>query len=122
MGKFDPYSRTNQLIVDGSIFAISFVLAFLVRFEGNPPWPLARQLLLWLPYLLALRLWVNWKLGIYRFIWRYVSLSDAVAIARSLLIVTVVLLALRLVYPADLLFSTRLRLPLSVSALEYLLP
>lgn len=121
MRKFDPYSRTNQLIVDGSIFVISFALAYLIRFEGFLDWGHAKQFLLWFPYLVAARLLVNWKLGIYRFIWRYVSLPDALAIARSLSLVTVGLLGLRLFYPPGMIFGARLRLPLSVIALEYLL-
>jgi len=119
--KFDPYSRTNQLIVDGTIFVISFALAYMIRFEGALDWGHAKQFLLWFPYLVAIRLLVNWKLGIYRFIWRYVSLPDALAIARSLSLVTAGLLALRLIYPSEAMFGARLRLPLSVIALEYLL-
>jgi FlaA1/EpsC-like NDP-sugar epimerase len=119
--KFDPYSRTNQLIVDGSIFAISFALAYLIRFEGSLTWPLSKQFMLWLPYLLAARLLINWRLGIYQFIWRYVSLPDALAIARSLSLVTAGLLGLRLFYPGWAIFSRWARLPLSVIALEFLL-
>ena len=121
MRRFDPYSRTNQLIVDGAIFTLSFAAAYLIRFEGIPAWPFTKQFLLWLPYLLALRLYVNWKLGIYQFIWRYVSLPDSLAIARSLSLVTAGLLVLRLFYPYEGMFGARLRLPLSVIALEYLL-
>jgi FlaA1/EpsC-like NDP-sugar epimerase len=119
--KFDPYSRTNQLIVDGSVFAISFALAYLIRFEGSLTWPLTKQFMLWLPYLLAARLLINWRLGIYQFIWRYVSLPDALAIARSLSLVTAGLLGLRLFYPGWAIFSRWARLPLSVIALEFLL-
>jgi FlaA1/EpsC-like NDP-sugar epimerase len=119
--KFDPYSRTNQLIVDGSIFVISFALAYLARFEGSLDWLHSKQFLLWFPYLVAARLLINWRLGIYQFIWRYVSLPDALAIARSLSWVTAALLGLRLFYPPELIFSARLRLPLSIIALEYLL-
>jgi FlaA1/EpsC-like NDP-sugar epimerase len=119
--RFDPYSRTNQLIVDGTIFALSFAAAYLIRFEGAPPWLHIKQFLLWLPYLIAARLLVNWKFGIYRFIWRYVSLPDAVAIGRSLSGVTALLLVLRLFYPGWAIFSNWARLPLSVIALEFLL-
>src|ERR1700687_2937709 len=97
--KFDPYSRRNQLTIDRGIFALSFAAAYLVRFEGLPPWPYTKQLLLWLPYLISARLLVNWKLGIYRLIWRYVSLADSITVARSLSLVTVGLLGLRLFSP-----------------------
>lgn len=119
--KFDPYSRTNQLIIDGGLFAFAFAAAYLMRFEGLPAWALTKQFLLWLPYLVGARLLVNWRLGIYRFIWRYVSLPDALAIARSLSLVTAVLLGLRLFYPDWAIFSRWARLPLSVIALEFLL-
>jgi FlaA1/EpsC-like NDP-sugar epimerase len=117
---FDPYSRTNQLIVDGTIFTAAFGLAFLIRFEGKVPWEFIRQFLHWLPYLVAARLIVNWRMGIYRFIWRCVSLPDAVAIARSLSVVTAGLAALRLFYPSHMAFAYRLKLPFSIIAMDYL--
>jgi FlaA1/EpsC-like NDP-sugar epimerase len=119
--RFDLYTRTNQVIIDGIIFAFSFLLAYAIRFEGYPRWPFVRQFLLWLPYLVAVRLYVNWKLGIYRFIWRYVSLSDAIAIVRSLAVVTAFLLAIRLFYPGWLPFASRVRISLAVIALEFLI-
>src|SRR5579863_5660199 len=75
------YTRANQLIIDGTIFAAAFASAYLIRFEGMPRWDTTTQFLLWLPYLVAARLYVNWKLGIYHFIWRYVSLPDVLAFA-----------------------------------------
>ncbi len=121
MRKFDLYSRTNQLIVDGAIFTFSFAAAYLIRFEGIPPWPFIKQFFLWLPYLLLARLYVNWRFGIYRFIWRYVSLADAMAVAKSLSVVSAAMLALRLFYPGWALLASRVHLPLSVIALEFLL-
>ncbi|PYV16469.1 MAG: hypothetical protein DMG21_11595 [Acidobacteria bacterium] len=118
--KFDPYSRKNQLIVDGVIFAASFAFAYLMRFEGDVPWDFTRQFLHWVPYLIAARLIVNWRLGIYRFIWRYVSLPDAIMIARSLSVVTAGLVGIRLFYPAHMMLAYRLRIPLSIIAMEYL--
>lgn len=121
MRRFDPYTRTNQLIVDGGIFILAFASAYLIRFDGVPPWLFKKQFLLWLPYLLAIRLFVNWKFGIYRFIWRYVSLSDALAIGRSLSVITGLLLTLRFLYPPEAIFAHWLRLPLSIIVLEFLL-
>ena len=119
--RFDLYTRNNQLIIDGLIFATSFTTAYAIRFEGVPDWLHFKQSLLWLPYLVAARLYFNWRLGIYKFIWRYVSLNDAIAIARSLAVVSGVLLALRLLYPSWAVFATRLHIPLSVIVLEYML-
>ena len=119
--RFDLYTRTNQVIADGLIFATAFALAYAIRFEGIPQWPFIKQFLFWLPYLVLLRLYVNWRTGIYRFIWRYVSLSDAMAIVRSLSMVTIVLLAVRIFYPSWLAFASRFRIPLTVLALEFLI-
>lgn len=118
---FDLYTRANQLIVDGGIFVFSFAAAYLIRFDGFPTWAFQKQFLLWLPYLLALRLIVNWKLGIYRFIWRYVSLSDAISLVQSFAVVTEFLLALRIFYPGWVIFGPYVRLPLSIIALEFLM-
>ncbi len=117
--RFDPYARANQVIVDGLIFAVSFALAYAIRFEALPQWSYVKQFLLWLPYIVVLRLYVNWKMGIYRFIWRYVSLSDAIAIVRALSMVTTVLLAVRLLYPGWLPLAGRFRIPLSIIVLEF---
>ncbi|HEV2492862.1 MAG TPA: nucleoside-diphosphate sugar epimerase/dehydratase [Terriglobia bacterium] len=113
------YTRANQLIIDGAIFAASFAAAYLIRFEGVPRWATITQFLLWLPYLVAARLYVNWKLGIYHFIWRYVSLPDVLAIARALSLVTAVLVALRFLYPDQLAFSPWVHVPLGIIALEF---
>jgi FlaA1/EpsC-like NDP-sugar epimerase len=120
--RFDLYSKTTQLIIDGSLFAASFSAAYLMRFEGFPPdWATTKQWLLWLPCLVAARLLVNRSQGVYRFIWRYISLHEAVAITRSLLLVTIGLLGLRLLYPRSYVFGPRLHIPLGIIALEYLI-
>ncbi|MBI2820289.1 MAG: polysaccharide biosynthesis protein [Acidobacteria bacterium] len=121
MRKIDLYTKTNQLLVDCAIFAFSFLGSYLIRFEGSPPWDYSTQFLWWLPYLLIARLAVNWWTGVYRSIWRYFSIPDALALARSLALVTAVLVGLRLGYPDDAIFSSRLRIPLSIIALEFLL-
>ena len=115
------YTRTNQIMIDGSIFGLSLVAAYLIRFEGVLERPAAYQMFLWLPLLIAARLLIHWKLGIYRFLWRFISLPDVLVIARSLFVVTTVLLLLRLAYPGSSGFSLWVRLPLSVIALEFLL-
>jgi FlaA1/EpsC-like NDP-sugar epimerase len=118
---FNLFTRTNQLIIDGGIFCLSFAASYVIRFEGFPAAPEIRQFLLCLPFLVSVRLLTHWRSGIYRFVWRFVSLSDVLAIARSLSVVSVVLLALRLFYPAGFPLSATVRLPLTVITLEFLL-
>ena len=69
----------------------------------------------------ACRLLVNWTLGVYRFMWRFVCLSDAMAIGRSLFTVTSLLLVLRLFYPSHAALAHWVRIPLAVIGLEFLL-
>jgi len=95
----DLYTRTNQIIIDGSIFACSIAVAYALGFEGVPEWLYLKQFLLWLPYLLAARLFINWRLGIHRFSPPCISLFDAISIGRSLSVFTLLLLGLRLFYP-----------------------
>ena len=119
--KFDFYGRTSQLLIDGSIFAFSLCLAYIIRFEGLPSGPDLRQLLVWMPIVVAARLLIHWGMGIYRFIWRFVCLPDAIAIGYSTLAFTGVLFAIRLAYPVHGPVSSWLQLPLSILALEFLL-
>ncbi len=119
--RFDPYTRRTQVALDAGIFAGSLMLAYLIRFEGMPKGSDAAQFFLWLPVLSVARLIVNRKFGVYRFIWRFVSLPDVLAIARSLGIATILILGLRLVWPVTNSWAGVVKLPLSVIALEYLL-
>lgn len=119
--RFDFYTRTNQFLLDSGIFAAALVVAYLIRFEGWPSGPVSLQLLVWLPILVAARLLVYYARGTYRLIWRFISLPDAVEIAKSIAIVTIVLLAIRLFVPGSALVNDLIKLPLSVIALEGLL-
>lgn len=118
---FDLYSRTNQVILDACAAGFSFLAAYLIRFEGQLSRTDLRQLLIWLPVLISIRLLVHFARGIYRQVWKFVSFSDAIDVAESIAIVTVPLLALRMLYPGRGLFAEWIRIPLSIIALEGLL-
>jgi nucleoside-diphosphate-sugar epimerase len=119
--KIDIYSRTNQLIVDGLVFAGSFVAAYLIRFEGWPKGLDLRQLLLWLPIVVFARLAVHLMMGMYRLVWRFISFSDAIELAKSIAAVSAVLMALRLCVYGNEPWAILARLPLSVIVLDGLL-
>lgn len=99
--KIDFYSRTNQFIVDGLVFASSFVAAYAIAFEQWPSGANLRQLLLWLPILVTARLAVHYAMGMYRLVWRFVSFSDAIELAKSIAVVSTILTALRLFVPGE---------------------
>jgi FlaA1/EpsC-like NDP-sugar epimerase len=109
------------MAADGLIISVAFATTYVIRFDGVPNWLAIKQCLLWLPYIVAGRIGVNLALGIYRSIWRYASLSEAVTLARALTVVTAVLLGLRIFYPQTGVLGNRLRIPLGVIVLEYVL-
>jgi FlaA1/EpsC-like NDP-sugar epimerase len=113
------YTRTNQVLIDALIFASSFALAYVIRFEGIPPWRDVKEFMLWVPYVVGLRLYINWKMGVYRFIWRYISLSDALVIARSLAIMTSVMLLFRFGYPSHLPLRPYFQISLAIIAMDF---
>ena len=115
------HSPAGQIIIDSSMFALSFAAACLIRFEGVPPSETVRQFSLWLPILISARLLVNWKSGVYRSMWRFVCLSDVSVIGRSIFLVTSSLLALRLSSTGRPFWPAWLGLPLGIIALEFLL-
>ena len=115
---FDFYSRSNQLVLDGCCFAISFAAAYPIRLEAWPAGADLRQLIIWLPILVATRLFVHLTLGIYRQVWKFVSFSDAIEIAKSILIVTGVLALLRFGFPGKNSLSALVKIPASIIAIE----
>lgn len=94
------YSRPAQLFVDGAGVAASGLLAYLVRFDGWPSPRYQEQMLLAIPYLVLFYLGVNYLWGVYRFIWRFTGLKEALVIAQSVASGALVLLVGRiLAYP-----------------------
>src|SRR5262249_24751860 len=70
-------SRAVQMAIDAGIAIISFTLAHILRFDGWPPGIDDDRMLLALPYLVLARLSVNYLMGMYSRVWRYVSIPDA---------------------------------------------
>jgi FlaA1/EpsC-like NDP-sugar epimerase len=115
------YTRSDRTVLDGAIFLCSFLAAYFLRFEGVPAREDLQQMLLWLPCLLAVRLASHWYSGVYRLIWHFVSLRDALDIIKSLSVATLLLLAIRLFWPDYGAFSHWAHVPLGIIALEFLL-
>src|SRR5215213_1660843 len=90
-------SRSTQMVLDALIVMVSFVLAHVLRFDGWPPGMDGQRMIFALPYLVMLQLIVNNLMGLYRRIWRYVSIPDAIHLGNAVGLISVVLLALRLI-------------------------
>ncbi len=89
-------SRGTQMAVDALVVLASFVLAHVLRFDGWPQGLDGQRMVLALPYVVMLQICVNYFVGLYRRVWRYVSVPDTVHLASTVGVISIVILALRL--------------------------
>ena len=114
---YDPYSRTNQQVLDGAIVGVAFYLACLIGYDGS----IALSSYQFWGYLLAIvsgRLLSNLLFGLQRIQWRYIGLQDAFRTGRSYLAFSILLLLIQVLLPAK---GAIVRLPFSIVAVELLL-
>lgn len=90
------YNRGTQVFIDCAMLTVAFVMAYLARFDGIPDKEFQKQLLLVLPYAVALQVGVNYLKGVYRFVWRFVGLREALVIGEAVLMATIVFLSFNL--------------------------
>ncbi|MBN1548554.1 MAG: polysaccharide biosynthesis protein [Syntrophaceae bacterium] len=112
------FRRINQLFIDALIFALSFFLAYFIRFEGMPSENYLRQMVTLFPYVVLARMIIFHLFPVYQIVWRYISIDDAMTILRACVPVSLLLLVGRLVLPGQI---ALLRVPLGVLVLEFLL-
>lgn len=74
--------RIGEVLLDAGLIAGSFVLAFLIRFDGLPP-QYEHVVAQSLPLLVPLKLVVFFYFGLYRGIWRYVGIQDLLNIVKA---------------------------------------
>jgi nucleoside-diphosphate-sugar epimerase len=114
---YDPYSRLNQQVLDGTVVACSFYLACLIDYAGHVP---THEYQFWgiLVAIVAGRLLTNFLFGLHKVPWRYISVQDALNASKSYLAFSGILLLTRFGLPQ----STGLfRIPLGVITTELLL-
>ena len=115
---YDPYSRTNQQILEGAVVGISFWLAFIIRFEGViPPYHKYQLWALLVPMVVG-RLLTNRLFGLYRIQWRYIGFRDVLRTSRAYVAFSAVLLLARFGLPVR---AEIIRVPASVITIELLL-
>lgn len=115
--RFNVYTRTNQVLLEGIFIACSLVTALLLSNNGLFSYNVS-QLLAIACLVIGGREIANLFGGVHRIQWRYISIRDAARIAAVYVGFSCVLLLLRFVAPAGAVF---LRLPLSVIVIELLL-
>ncbi len=79
----DPARKAAIVLIQLSVFTLSFFLAFLVRFDGRIPPDYLGVFVYTLAPLLVLRLAIFWQMGLFSGWWSYVSLPDLGKIARA---------------------------------------
>ncbi len=75
--------RLIEVLADFSLVTCSYVLAHLLRFEGSMTGELQRLIMQSLPMILVIKLACFIGCGLYRGVWRYVGLSDVVAVFKA---------------------------------------
>jgi FlaA1/EpsC-like NDP-sugar epimerase len=112
------FRKANQVLIDLAVFGFSWIAAYFVRFEGLPAGAYLDQMFFLAFYVVAARALLFYAFSIYSIVWRYISISDALALFKASVPVSALLLMARFLAPAKLQF---LRVPASIIATEFLM-
>ncbi len=117
-------NRTTQNIIDVIVLSIAVWLAFLLRFDWEPPFEMTKRHIFAWPYVVAFQATLLAAFGVPKFAWRYVGIREATRILLALTTATGALLCLRLI-AEDLLpsfgYSKYLLVPTGVIAIDAML-
>lgn len=111
-------NKRVQFLLDVAVLLAAFVLAYSFRFDFEIPPQEVRHLLVQLAFVVAIELGALHVTGVYRFIWRYVGMSELKAFASATALSCVPLVALRLALPEQYQY---LRVPLSITLVNSVL-
>ncbi len=110
-----------QVILDGVAIAFSAGAAYAIYAGTLDSARLSKRFVLAVAVLVTVRIAVNWTQGVYKCFWRFISLSDVIVIARSLLAGTLLLFVAQLFFAAGPLNVLSSRFPPAVFVLEFFL-
>ena len=88
---FHQLKNRNFYIILGAdllFFAASLILSYGLRFSFSIPAWIWRDIFLLLPFLLPVKAIVFFLMGVYRGMWRYASIPDAIRLAKASLLAT----------------------------------
>ena len=119
--ELQPYGEAAQQALDSIICACAVWAAYWLRFEGIPHDYRHTQMIYFMLVFPLIRLMTNRLLGVYKLIWRYVNIVDAVLIASSFTLVSGLFVLVRLVLPSEVVWINLFQLPLGVLVLEWLM-
>jgi FlaA1/EpsC-like NDP-sugar epimerase len=72
-----------MLIIDGVLVGVSYVCAYLLRYDGHLPADEWQRIIHILPYLVVMKLAFFALFGLYRGMWRYTSLRDMKSVLKA---------------------------------------
>ncbi len=98
---FNRLGNPGRVFADGVIIAASFLLAYQLRFEWALPEPSFKQMIVLLPYTVAAQVLVNYLFGVYKVLWRYISVYDTVRFVKAIGFLCTIMLLVRLFGPVD---------------------
>ena len=107
--------RFAVAMLDFVIVAFAVLAAYIVRFEGVIPANFYKQMLALAPLMALTRVAINYVFGVYRLVWRYVGLLEALRMAQAVALVSGVLLICRLALSPSVPY---LGFPLSIIVIE----
>lgn len=107
-----------QISLDLLLLIAAFVTAYLLRFDFAVPPAEVPNLFLQLPLVTGLQFFVLLSTGVYKFIWRYVSMSEVKKFASAAFCAALPVIFLRLTLPDS---WQSLRVPLSVIVIDTIL-
>jgi FlaA1/EpsC-like NDP-sugar epimerase len=87
-----------KMFFDLGVLSLTYVLAFLIRFEGIPPLENFDQMLVSLPVVVGLQYLCLVAYGVQRFSWRFVSLPEAQRIILALSLASTIMITCRLIF------------------------
>lgn len=108
-------SKAAELMLDAVLVMVAGLLAYVARFEGRLPPTFFVQLAVIIPALVVLRIIANQLFGVYRLVWRYVGLAEALRFAQATATVSALLLVSRFTIGA---FDGHFIVPFSIIIME----
>jgi capsular exopolysaccharide synthesis family protein len=108
-------SKAAELMLDAVLVMVAGLLAYVARFEGRLPPTFFLQLAVIIPALVVLRIIANQLFGVYRLVWRYVGLAEALRFAQATATVSALLLVSRFTIGA---FDGHFIVPFSIVIME----
>ena len=113
---FDKHRRSFLIFIDLFAIVISFFGAFLLRFDFTIPAEYSSIYWVWLPVFIVIKLAIFSLFGLYKGMWRFTSLWDAINIVKAVSVAGFFIILLRLVFTPG--FAG---IPRSMFLLDYML-